>query len=276
MHIADEDICQHRENSLYHLPIRLGTTLSPDAYGGLGSAVKTPTAVSIIATDVTGLLREKIRIMSNHTHLVLHVDAGRAKQWSWQEVVHQWHKIYQGNFLSQRFHSISWFMAALNEHIARRANIEDDVTGKYWVARFKSQALLDEAAVLSCMAYIDLNPIRANMAKTPETSDYTSIKERVEAAGKGSIPKTLARFQGAAKKEQLNVIPCSLEDYLELIDITGRIIRRDKRGVIAADCSPILQRLGIDAEAWLYIATNFERSNGVRQREIKGCIRRKA
>ena len=119
--------------------------------------------------------------MSNHTQpsrpLILHVDSEWAAQWSWDEVIEQWHKIYQGNFLSQRFtknealskaelillkrmaerwrerlSSISWFMSALNEHIARRANIEDNVTGKYWEARFKSQALLDETAVLSCMA----------------------------------------------------------------------------------------------------------------------------
>ena len=162
----------------------------------------------------------------------------------------------------ERLSNISWFMSALNEHIARRANIEDNVTGKYWEARFKSQALLDETAVLSCMAYVDLNPIRAKMADTPEQSDYTSIKQRIKAAGKGSIPKTLARFQGNEKKGQKDGIPCSLENYIELVDATGRIIRQDKRGAIDASLSPILQRLNIDAETWLHIATTFEESCG--------------
>ena len=71
-------------------------------------------------------------------------------------------------------------MKALNENIARRANKEDECTGHFWESRYKSQALLDEKAVLSAMAYVDLNPIRAAMATTPETSDHTSIKLRIE------------------------------------------------------------------------------------------------
>ena len=79
-----------------------------------------------------------------------------------------------------RLYNIGWFMKLLNEGIARLANKEDDCTGHFWQSRFKSQALLDEQAVLSCMSYIDLNPVRASMASTPETSDYTSIKMRIE------------------------------------------------------------------------------------------------
>lgn len=226
-------------------------------------------------------------IMCNHTHLVLHVDTERAAHWSWEEVIKQWHKVYQGNFLSQRFLkkqtlsqaeskllqqkaetwrkrliSISWFMGALNEHIARQANAEDDVTGKYWEARFKSQALLDDTAVLSCMAYCDLNPLRANMADTPEDSAYTSIKQRIKAAGKGTIPDKLFHFQGNQIQNQKDGIPCSLKDYIELVDATGKIIRKDKRGAIDASLNPILQRLDIDAGTWLFMATTFEESNG--------------
>ena len=226
-------------------------------------------------------------ILSNHYHLVLRVDMERAARWSWQEVIDCWHRVYGGNMLSQRFvrgeplstaerkllqqfaetwrhrlSDISWFMGALNEHIARRANLEDEVTGKYWEARFKSQALLDEQAILACSVYCDLNPIRAMMADTPETSEYTSIQKRIEAAKKGNIPPTLLRFQGPAIKHQKPGLPCALQDYIKLVEATGRIIRNDKRGAIAASQSPILQRLKIDPDTWVQIATTFEDSAG--------------
>ena len=164
----------------------------------------------------------------------------------------------------ERLMSISWFMRALNEDIARQANAEDSCTGRFWEGRFKSQALLDAAALATCMAYVDLNPIRAQMADSPETSDYTSVKERIDTAqtkpetAEPRQPKLLFPFVGYPRQDMPAGLPFRLQDYLELVDWTGRQIRSDKRGSIDQRTPPILERLNIDAEHWVYNTQHFE------------------
>jgi hypothetical protein len=101
----------------------------------------------------------------------------------------------------------------------------------------------DDAAVLSCMAYVDLNPIRAKMAKTPETSNHTSIQKRTEALQQNKRqPYKLLPFVGNPRQDMPQGIAFSLQDYCELVDTTGRIIRADKAGAIDSAHSPILSR----------------------------------
>ena len=151
----------------------------------------------------------------------------------------------------ERLHDISWFMRALNEYLARRANKEDQCKGRFWEGRFKSQALLDEAGLLTCMAYVDLNPIRAGMAKTPESSDFTSIQARIRdfKQSKNKQPNTLKCFRRHRQDE--NALPFYITDYLALVDWTGRAVRKDKRGAITNTLPPILERLNIDPDHWL-------------------------
>jgi hypothetical protein len=105
----------------------------------------------------------------------------------------------------------------------------------------------DESAVLACMAYVDLNPIRAKMEVTPETSKHTSIKQRIHCLIKGEQPKNLMRFVGNHRQDMPKGITYSLVDYCELVDCTGRCIREDKAGYIEQHHSPILARLGLDS-----------------------------
>ena len=76
----------------------------------------------------------------------------------------------------------------------RRFNKEDNELGKFWQARFRAVRLLDETAILACAAYVDLNPIRAAMAETIETSDFTSAQKRANdlrsKCSVGSVQKT--------------------------------------------------------------------------------------
>ena len=222
-------------------------------------------------------------VMHNHLHLVLHVDTAQVDNWSTIEVLSRWHQLYKGthltrkyqqqqtlneyereivedtsNIYKQRLMDISWFMRSLNEPIARQANKEDECRGHFWEGRFQSQALLDEGALLSCMAYVDLNPVRAAIAPTPEQSDFTSIQLRIKAAIKGTQPKALLPFVGNEQQDRITGICFSLQDYLTLVDETGRILREDKRGAINSETTAILTRLHISDESWLKLTTNFE------------------
>lgn len=225
-------------------------------------------------------------VMSNHTHLVLHVNQPIANNLSMEEVMMRWHTLYKGTLLSQAYESckhddtwlaqykstieatvkiwrqrltdISWFMRALNEHIARQANKEDKCTGRFWEGRFKSQALLGEAALASCMAYVDLNPIRANLAKTPETSKYTSIQYRINAAKVGKAPKYLLPFQDDKNAHDIHRLPFTLVDYIELVDTTGRQKANNKIGMIDSKLPNILTRLHINKAQWTELSNGFE------------------
>ncbi|ABV88239.1 hypothetical protein [Shewanella pealeana] len=233
-------------------------------------------------TEVFAIDVAAYSVMSNHLHVVLYIDLDTVNSWSDREVVEQWQKLFKGTDLTQKFAKgevidecmvallkrliatyrsrlcdISWFMRCLNEPIARQANYEDNCTGHFWEGRFKSQALLDEAAVLACMAYVELNPIRAKMAKTPEKSDYTSLQLRVNAALKGNQPAKLLPFIGNERKHQPKGINFLLQDYLMLVDETGRIIRDDKRGALCAKVENILNRLNIATDNWIKITSDF-------------------
>ena len=236
-------------------------------------------------------------IMSNHFHLVLDVRYDISQTWTAEEVVRRWWQLYPPKMMKEEtsddiiaFHldriaadkeqvdiwrdrlaDLSWFMKCLNEPIALMANKEDGCTGRFWESRFKSQILLDGAALIACMAYVDLNPVRAKMADTPETSDYTAISARIQQqqavkhdpeladiVEQATIPK-LVPFatcqQEVLKKIQqdtgLVCLPIQQNDYFKLVDWTGRCIKEGKRGKIPAHLAPILQRLEINQDQWV-------------------------
>ncbi|GHF91141.1 hypothetical protein GCM10017161_18650 [Thalassotalea marina] len=159
----------------------------------------------------------------------------------------------------KRLMDISWLIRLLNETIARQANREDNCKGRFWEGRFSSQALLDEKALAACMAYVDLNPVRAKVAKTPETSDFTSIKQRIKAALTGRQPKQLKPFVGNPRRNMPLGLPFVLTEYIELVELTGRCMREDKKGHISQNQPTLLTRLNISAQNWAILTQQFTR-----------------
>ena len=257
-------------------------------------------------------------VMSNHYHVVLHVDKVRAESWSKKEVAERWLQLYNGHMLVDRWlaepkamddaslevvndiieewrdrlSDISWFMRGINEKIARMANEEESVKGRFWESRFKSQALLDEAAILSCMTYVDLNPVRAQMAKDCSDSDFTSIQQRLfdyakYKTQKSPAEKTVSRrikqqrqlkvdleidklpeallmpFDGSSHIDIHFALPFTREDYFDLVDKTGRVIKEGKRGFIAADTPTLIIQLGINPNHWLEHIQSFGKRYGM-------------
>ncbi len=78
--------------------------------------------------------------------------------------------------IRSRLSDISWWMGLLCQQIAVRSNHEDKEVGRFFQSRYRAVRLLDEQAFIACAAYVDLNPIRAAMAETIESSDFTSVQ----------------------------------------------------------------------------------------------------
>ena len=125
------------------------------------------------------------------------------------------------------------------------------------------------------MTYVDLNPVRAGMADTPETSSHTSLRERLQPefdvqqaiddqTGCGDLLdfrtplKPLLTLESRLLNESQTSILFNFEQYLALVDWTGRTIRSDKRGHIDSALPPILNRLQITAGQWRINTTQFE------------------
>jgi len=158
-------------------------------------------------------------ILSNHLHLIARNRPDVVATWSDHEVALRWLKVFPGQRLDEhlgqptthevdtlarnakriaeirtRLSNPSWFMKALCEPIARLANKQDEVRGHFWEGRFKAQSIIDEAGLLACSLYVDLNPVRAAMAETPEKSLHTSAYDRIKALQGATIPSAAAEL----------------------------------------------------------------------------------
>lgn len=259
-------------------------------------------------------------IMDNHVHALLRTAPQRIAEWSDEDVVQRWARLHsvslfvkagmpillmawrandrpdkrlpdevvaklvaQPRFVREirrRLSDISWFMRDLKEPMSRKANREDGVKGAFWEKRFSSYRVLDRAGVLTSMAYIDLNPLRAAIVKVLKDSKYTSVKQRIEAVAaflrvkglvetrprasqvqleqlfEGPLPKHgeatgLAPLGGAGAGAQEPLLDMEPTAYIDFVEALARQQRGDKRGTLSSTVLDTLTRMQIDVEAWL-------------------------
>ncbi len=233
----------------------------------------------VFAIDVCGYA-----IMSNHVHVIVHTDPKQAAEWSPKEVVGKWLRLFcpraireseellqeviraitadaeRVAVLRDRLSDLSWFMRCLSETIARRANREDECTGRFWEGRFRSHRLLDEAAVIACLAYVDLNPVRAGQARSLKECEYTSLHERTAISSarnkrRGERRPSRSRYESnglaplSSGESDPGFIGLSLEDYTRLVDASVQAIRRRQAAALPEMAAQTLCRLPLDSEA---------------------------
>ncbi|MBU2550708.1 MAG: hypothetical protein KKB20_20030 [Proteobacteria bacterium] len=216
-------------------------------------------------------------VMSNHLHVMLRTRPDLVEGWSAEDTVRRWLTLAPKDHaedgrpkapsrtaikalagkpkrldeIRSRLGSVSWFMRSLNEFLSRTANREDGCKGRFWEGRFKCQVLLDDAALLACMAFVDLNPVRSGLADTPEQSEYTGLYDRIQDRASGPDATWLCPIGVEESGGLRGVLPLNLDEYLSLMDWTGREIRLGTRGEIPAELSDILGRLPINQARWL-------------------------
>jgi hypothetical protein len=251
-------------------------------------------------------------LLDNHLHLLVRLDPALGQGWSDEEVVRRWGRLFpprdkarqalpvtddwvqnrlkEAGWVAkarQRLQSLSWFMKCLKEPLARLANRQDQMRGAFFEGRFKSVAILDEEALLTVCAYIDLNPVAAGIADVPEASEHTSIKQRVDHVQAQGRSNDLAAARGgsvagsaaaAGIEESLWLCPIedrrgvdslregmiegfSLGNYLLLVDYTGRLFREGK-ATISRELAEILERLGSSGESWQARLEQLKRRSG--------------
>lgn len=244
-------------------------------------------------------------ILSNHFHLVLRSRPDVVATWDNAEVARRWlmicpvRKDQQGNpreptkaelnmirndpervaTIRRRLSDISWWMRLLSQPLAAMANREDDQLGRFWQGRFRAVRICDEAALLACAAYVDLNPIRASLAETLEGSDYTSVQRRIESLPHPKTPVAPAtdRFlapiaiderRGAIgpvasrspyRASDKGFLPMSQIEYIRLLDWTARVVVPGKSGATPASAPDVIVRLRLKVPEWIGLVREFGR-----------------
>ena len=214
-------------------------------------------------------------VMSNHYHITANYTPQDRFEFDDEEVARRWLRLYPPKrpedlepgvrallddpdrlaVLRDRLGDLSWYMRCLNEPIARRANLEDDCTGRFWQGRFRSKGVPDDLAMWACMAYDDLNPIRAGMAEDVDDDEHTSLQRRLEEAedeperlDEPMAPLVRREGKVASAPSPVPRLDMTLREYRAYVEWTGGILHEAPAPVPKGRAPP--SGLG-DPKSWL-------------------------
>ncbi len=261
---------------------------------------------AIFGLDILGYA-----VMSNHLHIVVRTRPDVVREWSDEQAARRWWNLFPARRhrngspadptqqelkaisidksrmkeRRRRLSDISWFMRCLAEPIARRANREDDVKGRFWDGRFRAVPLLDEAAIAACVAYVDLNPVRAGVSKSVATCEFTSARARLEdyrtairerkpdlrnyrlehgprANWVSPLPlqpddPAVREIPAIRRASHRGCLPMTLKQYLCLLEYTAINDPRNDKKQPTGDVLQVLERLQLDANSWLRAVWDF-------------------
>jgi REP element-mobilizing transposase RayT len=132
--------------------------------------------------------------MGNHFHLLVRMRPDT--DYSDSEIKRRYHLVYgddqllqegQIPFYRQKWSSLSELMREIKLGFSRYYNKRHDRRGYFWGDRFKSVVVEDGQTLINCLAYIDLNPVRAGLVEKPEDYRWSSIGYHVQAGNRDKL-----------------------------------------------------------------------------------------
>ena len=154
-----------------------------------------------------------VTVMSNHYHIVLAIrkptveTAELKRRFEATQLdrayPHKWFD-WRANKTYQKLTDLSEFMKDLNQSIARYVNARNRTTGHVWSDRYKSVLIEHGQGLLTCMAYVELNCVRAGLCAKPSGYRWCSVgRFNSDGAEKsGVVIPMLLGFEGLAEDER--------------------------------------------------------------------------
>ncbi len=173
-------------------------------------------------------------ILSNHFHLVVQMQESEA--YTDAELEGRFRLYYgdkpsfteeEAKICRRRWSDLSEYMKQIKKRFSGWYNRRHDRRGALWSGRFESVVLEYDEALLKCMAYADLNAVRANLVDRPESYRFCSLGYHVQSGNPGnflSLELPEAYLQGKT----------TLQAYRRYVYEEGGVARNDGRRQIPA------------------------------------------